>query len=191
MKVKTSENVDSGENWINSDCWCHFLICSVSDAPKGRDGNLIANALFECKCEVRASTDAKQVGKKFDLVMKAGDLSHKDRGKFALEKLSRFLFAVGILKQEQAGQEIDFDERQMVGCSFLAFIKGREGDKQVFYDVDGKKFYHIDDEGCNCPRDLTSLKHHPKAFRWMPASASPVIPPPPPVQGLDPDDIQI
>lgn len=123
----------------------HFAVVHINEEPKNKDGNPIDGVQFEF--EVLAGTTPEAVGQKLFEIVGYPAPTHKDKGKFALQRLCCYTEALGLTTPADRGRQVSFDWQDAIGADFIATIKHEPGisGTGVYAKIDGCKIYRTDD----------------------------------------------
>lgn len=170
IDFETSESTEMGAKFLEEEGTYHVMVIHTDEAPTIRSGNRKGEYLdgFEVEVEVIAGDQAKKTHR---LMFNNPNLSHKDGGDFARRLQTRFLEVVGLIDPTQKGKRVSVELKTAETRQFIAAFKNREKDGKTYLQLDGGKFWHIDDPSADkCERDQLAIDKLAGAYRRDPKS---------------------
>jgi hypothetical protein len=171
IKVKTStEGAGSGVAWLKEPGKYHAMLLHADENPVDKDKNPIDG--FKIQFLVMAGD---QKGKQMDLTLYNPDMSKSEKAiAFAERKQTACLIALGLLTEQQMGQEVVVELANAMNPPRQFFIELEKQEGKEFLSLCYANIYHIDDPACSDPviwqRDAGQIAKLPPACRRDPAS---------------------
>lgn len=171
VKVKKATATSESEsNFLSVPGVYHLGVASADESPSYKDrdtGDDVYIEGFRFQFEVLAGPEAK---KTIGITFRDPKDDSKDGGEFAATKQTRILEILGLIPydrtEDQEGIEVELvgpnGEQLLLGRQLIAEFK-RDG---KFLDLDGLKFWHIDDPNApKCERNQSMIDRIPKGMR--------------------------
>lgn len=159
------DDFESGGLWLSEPGTYHCSVSEVNESPTNKDGEPLDG--FKVKLTALAGTVADQKERTVNLLFFNPNMSSKDGGKFARRKQAKFLYATGLLNENQLGQRVEIDLQHALGRQVIATLEKDGNFLQLSYD----NIYHVDDpQASKFPKDEAALRLIPKELRRDPSS---------------------
>jgi len=168
------EDVGGDSDFMTEPGAFHFL---VTDVRNGKDSK--GEMLSGFSVELEAIT-GKEKGKKVNLNLYNGELTHKDGGEMSRRKQAAFLIAADVLRVDQIGKKgVQVDLEAAKGsqiCADLELGDPSEKTGKRYLRIRFANFFHIDDPRAEkIVKDAETLGIIPGSMRHKPEYFAPLL----------------
>ena len=173
IKRKVSGSLAANDNRLEHPGTYHLGVITVDVSPvkngKMFNGWVITAGVLDGTA--RQNDKCIERNKTIEIRMNDPKPNHNDGGEFCQKIQDRFLLAVGLINESDAGEEREIDLDEAVGRQFIAKFKAgtftsRDGSERETIELDGAYMYHVDDSAVAAiPKDEQMLANIPAALR--------------------------
>lgn len=174
LEFEQPESIESSSNRCTKPGHYHVMVTDYVENPVDSKDYPMEGA-FEVSCEIVEGTEKSEIGKTLKTTFYPPAESHKDGGKFALLRMTKFYLAInkGI---HQPGQKAVISYETAVGRQFIVQVKEKEAKNdpsKKYIEFDGANTWHVDDLlVADYPKSEEYLQHIDEDLRMVaPAGA--------------------
>ena len=178
MRYRAPETFETGGgNWLSVPGTYHAVVTHTDEQPVDAKGGLLDG--FRITFQALEGTVRDDEGrfterdKTIDLLFWNPKLTDKNEGLFNRQKQGKFLIAVGLLKEDQVGTDVDIDLEDAVGRQVVFTLHEEDDGKseRKFLKLHFSDIWHIDDPAAaKFPQCAASKKLIPAPHRRDPKS---------------------
>lgn len=158
------EEIGGASDYMTEPGAFHFLVTDIRNGKK-RNGDILSGFSVELE-----AVTGNEKGKKVNLDLRNGELSHKDHGEMCRRKQAAFLIAANVISPTQLGQKgVKVDLESARGAQLCAELELGEPSATTgrrYLDIRFANFYHLDDPRAEkIAKDAMAMEIIPASLR--------------------------